>query len=154
MTWHRHSHLSYNTTDFKKYLFASHICRFYTEKLNSLEFAVNKGKAWIWFCIKYANGILASNESSRSNISFMSFPSWTNQWPFLSFRIKYKWLSLASKVHPESPGFFVSTFQHEPLTPLRLEFILQLKRIRNILFSVPLCYFPKGKHPSSFSLPL
>lgn len=35
---------SYDSTGFKNYIHASHICRFYTRK-TSLEFAVNKGQA-------------------------------------------------------------------------------------------------------------
>lgn len=76
----------------------------------------------------------------------MSLPSWTNQWPFISFRIKYKWLSLASKVHPDYPGCFVSTFQHEPLTPLRLEPLPQPRFGTNTPSPVPLfvVIFPSG----------
>lgn len=98
----------------------------------------------------YANDILASDQSSRSNISLMLLSSWANQWPFISFSIKYKWLSLAYKVHPKSSGFFVNTFQHEPLTPLRLKSTLSPKHRTNIASWVPWSVL----FPSSSPLPL
>ena len=103
----------------------------------------------------YANGILASDQSSRSNISLMSLSSRANQWPFISFSNKYKWLSLAYKVHPKSSGFFVNTSQHEPLTPLRLKSTLSPKHRTNIAsWFLGLYSLPQGKFPSSFPLPL
>lgn len=41
-----------------KITFLPHIAYIlYRKKLSSLEFAVNKGKTWIWLCIMYANSI-------------------------------------------------------------------------------------------------
>lgn len=74
----------------------------------------------------------------------MSPPSWTNQWSFISSRIKYKWLSQASKGHPESPGF-INIFLHKPGTSLRLKSILQYKHRMNIFSFIPLfVIFPSG----------
>lgn len=57
--WHDraiHTHMTLLT---RNHVFASHVCRFYTinKQINRLESTVNKGKAWIWLCIIYANGI-------------------------------------------------------------------------------------------------